>query len=438
MTTTDDRSKNHRSAVASHEVDRAGAETSTGSTVDRRPDRTNDPADDPAVDPADGTAVDRLAEIGSRPVGGPVPLPWREGTLTRAKEIESLAYGFTRSNGSRFSTHLLAAIDQHLAAARQAAKRTTHSFGRRRDSALLQRAISNLDAAQADLLQMAPASYVLGQVPSLLNEVQRHLTRSDPRRQEFERIATVLGMHPPDRAPVPGPPPLTAQERTAIVELERNKIVSIARGANSAALREQLRVRSFRAVLMVSAGVMALLAVLLGLLGWVSPSSLALCFQPEQNSQVVVICPTGQSGVAAVDPAGAPVQPQIDALVHRTVRPADIAVVELVGLIAASIASAAALRRIRGSSEPHGLPVALALLKLPTGALTAVLGLLLMRGEFVPGLTALDTSGQIIAWSIVFGYAQQLFTRFVDQQADSVLNEVRGARGTLDPAPSTP
>jgi hypothetical protein len=27
----------------------------------------------------------------------------------------------------------------------------------------------------------------------------------------------------------------------------------------------------------------------------------------------------------------------------------------------------------------------------------------------------------------VFGYAQQLFTRFVDQQGDSVLDRVRGA-----------
>lgn len=58
-------------------------------------------------------------------------------------------------------------------------------------------------------------------------------------------------------------------------------------------------------------------------------------------------------------------------------------IVEGLGLIAAAVAAAAAVRRIRGSSEPHGLPVALALLKLPTGAVTAVLGLLLMRGGFV-------------------------------------------------------
>jgi hypothetical protein len=69
--------------------------------------------------------------------------------------------------------------------------------------------------------------------------------------------------------------------------------------------------------------------------------------------------------------------------------------------------------------------VALAALKLPTGAVTAVLGLLLVRGEFVPGLSALDTSGQILAWAVIFGYAQLVFTRFVDQQAQTVLDKVR-------------
>jgi hypothetical protein len=76
-------------------------------------------------------------------------------------------------------------------------------------------------------------------------------------------------------------------------------------------------------------------------------------------------------------------------------------------------------------------------LKLPTGALTAALGLLLMRGEFVAGLTALDSPAQIIAWAIVFGSSQQLFTRLVDQRGQSVLDSA-GSRGTAaDPAEST-
>jgi hypothetical protein len=87
------------------------------------------------------------------------------------------------------------------------------------------------------------------------------------------------------------------------------------------------------------------------------------------------------------------------------------------------------------SSARDGLPVALALLKLPLGAITALLGLLLMRGEFVPGLSALDTSAQILAWALVFGYAQQLFTQLVDRQAHAVLDSVRGADTGRQPQP---
>ena len=65
------------------------------------------------------------------------------------------------------------------------------------------------------------------------------------------------------------------------------------------------------------------------------------------------------------------------------------------------------------------------------------LGLLLMRGQFVPGLSALDTSAQILAWALVFGYAQQLFTRLVDQQGQTVLENVRGANKP-PPTPSPP
>ncbi|WP_219463922.1 hypothetical protein [Nonomuraea rhizosphaerae] len=38
------------------------------------------------------------------------------------------------------------------------------------------------------------------------------------------------------------------------------------------------------------------------------------------------------------------------------------------------------------------------LFKLPFGALTAFVGLLLMRGQFVPGLSALDTSARDATW----------------------------------------
>jgi hypothetical protein len=40
----------------------------------------------------------------------------------------------------------------------------------------------------------------------------------------------------------------------------------------------------------------------------------------------------------------------------------------------------------------------------------------------VPGPSALDTSGQILAWAVIFGAAQQLVTGLVDTKARTVLD----------------
>ena len=372
-------------------------------------------------------------------VGGPVPVAWREGTLTRAKELEALSDWVRARCGRKDDAILATAIQHHLEAARQAAQARkldpTKPLRIFRNGPLIERARSNLDAAEAHLLSLADPEYVLGQMPSLLRHVQSHLRRGDPRRQEFEAIVGRLGIKNPGNRQLPETPLPSHQDNLATIAREQRTIVSIVRGASSAGLREHIRLRSFRNVVVVTTTLMAVLAIGVAVTGFFRPTLFPLCFAPEEAGRATVVCPTAQS--APFVPSGA--EPQdgvderdIDDVVRETATPQDLIVVELVGLTAAAIASAAAIRRIKGSSERYGLPVALAALKLPTGALTAFLGLLLMRGQFVPGLTALDTSAQILAWALVFGYAQELFTRLVDQQGQTVLDSVRGA----DKAPS--
>jgi hypothetical protein len=347
---------------------------------------------------------------------------WREGTLTRAKELEALADWAAQHAVAPPAQSLLEAIDCHLAATRDAALRGRWVG----DKAALERAMSNLDAAEALLLTVAPPEYLLGRLPGVLNDVARHLVPTDSRRRELERVARRVGLGEPPAGEPEGTAPPTLEQRLRIVDQERLTIVTAARAAASGALREQLRVRSFRFVLVVTSGLLTVLAVTLAVVGLRSPTTLPLCFAPEESGEAVVVCPTAQSRPYSTTQSAGTEARDVDDAVKEAARPIDIVLVELVGLAAAAVAAAAAIRGIRGSSEPHGLPVAVAVLKLPTGAVTALLGLLLMRGRFVPGLTALDTSAQILAWALVFGYAQQLFTRLVDQQADSVLQSVRG------------
>ena len=355
---------------------------------------------------------------------GPVHPAWREGTWTRAKEIESLCNWLRQNTSHNGSDVLFAAVGVHLRAAEETA--LVPRF-RLRDQALLERAMSNLDAAEALLLDVAPADYVLGRLPGVLNDVERYLAPTDVRRRHLEHIARQVGIADnsgplPDETTTP-----TVEDVNDLVERERPTIATAYRAASSAALRQQLQIRSFRNVLLVTTALLTLLVIALAVVGFVARTAIPLCFEPQQGQQTEVVCPTGESRAPATAD-GAP--PDVDEIVRATVHQADILVVEVVGLAAAAVAAAAAIRGIHGSSEPHGLPVALALLKLPTGALTAVLGLLLMRGQFIPGLTALDSSAQILAWALVFGYGQQLFTRLVDRQAHTVLDGVRS--GTTD------
>ena len=429
-----------------------------------KPDTTAPPDKPDNAEAQDKSDAPRSADqpelTGIEPVGGPVRVAWREGTLTRAEELEALVAWVSLKNPAANDEILVKAIQHHLAAAREAARRVKLDPHRRfrmfRNGSLIERAISNLDAAEAHLLSLAPDDYVLGQMPCLLRHVQCHLPPTDPRRQEFERIARRVGIKDPDHPLRQNPKDESPDNKKNTVKEERRKIVTIVRAASSAALREQIRLRSFRNVVIVATILMTLLAIGVAAAGFLRPKWIPLCFAPEEAGEAVVVCPTTQS--EPFTPAQAGEQPQSNGeqpqsngeqpqsntepvptgmKIADTAKPEDLIVVELVGLTAAAVAAAAAIRNIKGSAERYHLPVALAVLKLPTGAITAFVGLLLMRGQFVPGLSALDTSAQILAWALVFGYAQELFTRLVDRQGQTVLEDVRGAdRPQPSPSPA--
>ena len=174
------------------------------------------------------------------------------------------------------------------------------------------------------------------------------------------------------------------------------------------------------------AAALTLAAGLLAVVGLTHKAAIPLCFTPNDAA---VVCPAGAKSVPLTQPAGdgeppARSETRVTDETDDVASPGDILLVELLGLVAAGVAAAAALRRLEGTSTPFNLPAAAAVLKLPTGALTAVLGLVLMRGDFVPGLSALDSSAQVLAWAVVFGYSQELFTRFADSRAQTVLGKV--------------
>ena len=185
-----------------------------------------------------------------RPVGGPVPVAWREGTLTRARELEALCDWNSHKYPRESDWALVTAIKCHLDAARQAARAQPLEprkwFRLFRNGPPIERATSNLDAAEAQLLNLAPPDYVLGQMPSLLRHVQRHLLPTDPGRQEFERIARRVGINDSDHPSSQNPQTQGLNEKKETIDNERGKIVATVRAASSESLRDHLRLRNFR------------------------------------------------------------------------------------------------------------------------------------------------------------------------------------------------
>jgi hypothetical protein len=371
----------------------------------------------PVRTPQDAVAAEPPTPSPAPPIGlgGPTTAAWREEALTRVSELGGLADWIEAAgDGQAGELKLISGVRLQLERARKTAAGEDDTRRRAKwrlvtrlksssGGSSVERTLGSLDAAEADLLRLAPAHYLRGLMPSLQAHVNRYLPKSDPRRRRLDALAAKA-------------------EQGPLEDSDRSAVVAAYHAANSQRRREILRLRSFRNVLLFAALGLLVVAVGLGVMGSLRPHLIPLCFNPAPK----IVCPTHEMTV--------PKGETVDQAIQATVSGWDIWLVETIGLVAAALAGAFALRGIRGTSTPYSLPVALAVLKLSTGALTAVLGILLMRGGFVPGLSALDTSAQILAWAILFGYAQQLFTRMVDQQAQSVLNDVggRGAAGERD------
>jgi hypothetical protein len=243
-----------------------------------------------------------------------------------------------------------------------------------------------LHSAAVLTLQTMPLRHLQGRLPDLCARVGEHLAPGDPRRGALEALCR--------------------RQRTHGEELDeagRELIVSAAQAAFLEEERALDRIRKFRNLVHGAAATACLLAVTLALFMARHENLAPLCF----SDRGTVSCPSASGGIGE--------------MVFQLTSSWDYALVMMVGMIAATLSAAAALSGLRAAGGPYDMVLPLFLLKVPAGALTAVLGLLLVQGGFVPGLTALDSPSQIIAWGAVFGAAQQLFTRSIDRHGATLL-----------------
>jgi len=258
----------------------------------------------------------------------------------------------------------------------------------------------NLHEAEIALAQLLPDDQIQARIPEALARLKT-MDVTDPRRRAAEAQLAPTTPESQRRA--------TFQNAVRIgLELKD---------------QQHARLRGFRNIVLTTTMGLTVLVVALCLVGAWKPDALPLCFGPPPASGPTGQPPPVQGPVGVACPSEeAPPTPGTQP--RRLPAPGDVALVALLGLLGGGLSSALSIRHLQGSSTPYDVPVALSLLKLPSGALTALVGLLFIRGEFVPGLSQLDNQPQILAYAFLFGISQQLVTRLVDQQAQDILNKV--------------
>ncbi len=253
---------------------------------------------------------------------------------------------------------------------------------------LVEAAYRRMHTARAQMFDLLEEDELIAEVPLVVARANATLHRDDPRR------VTVVEL----LADTPG--------------VRRARLRRLVGDSYEQLDLEHAQLRSFRNILLSAAAFLTLVVV--GTLAFVStdPRLMPLCFDAANPS-----CPTSQ-GVGVATPRGA-----------------DILIVAVLGALGGALAATLSIRNLKGTWTPYDVPVALAALKVPMGALTAILGLVAIQGEFIPGLSELDSQGQILAYALVFGFGQQALSRLLDQQAQSLLEGLPGGTSVV-PAPS--
>ncbi len=258
---------------------------------------------------------------------------------------------------------------------------------------LVEAAYQNLHAARAQIVELYSEDELRAEIPQAVARAQKTLHRDDPRRTAADQVLQAIDQPPERNRPI--------VSRLIADSYEKSD-------------REHAQLRSFRNIVLISALSMFVLVLsTIAVIAW-RPEWMPLCFPGEQGGQV---CPTS-TGITGP-------------------RASDIIMVALIGALGGALTASLSIRNLKGTSTPYDVPVALAMLKVPLGAFTAILALVAIRGGFVPGLSNLDSQEQILAYALVFGFAQQALSRLLDQRAQTLMEGLPGGTAT-EHAPSTP
>jgi hypothetical protein len=211
-------------------------------------------------------------------------------------------------------------------------------------------------------------------LPGLTARIRLYLEETDPRRQAVE-----------------------ADNPARIV------VIDALRAAFDASDDSHAAARALRNKLFVMSLALFVLNTALGLIGILKPGLVPMCMSPSQTQQPNPLCPSGAGTTSGWD----------------------VWMVQLFGALGATISVVLLLIRRRPDLSPYVLVGYQALVKILLGSALAVVGVLALGAGLVSGIVYVGSQAALLLWCVLFGYAQQVGTRLLDNYADRLMDEVR-------------
>jgi hypothetical protein len=381
-------------------------------------------------------AVGRLPRPDQPGYWGKRSASWRQAVLVRATAVSArlTCPGHVTIQPGPGPDPALELVE---AAAQSARERNT--LGRWWQGTLLERSWMCLHEAEAMLAERESTAVLRARLPGLLAAAETVLTCTDRRLLAAREIDRGLAAAPtpaptpaPTQAPTPTTPPGTAAAAStqpgaaepdpagsgkpadpaavrptagelAQAELDargRHQVGELIRAIYGVWDERYARSRNFRnrlirTFLVLSAAVLGL--VLLSALAGHTPEFCGL--RPASAGEHAIdSCPSH----------------------HAAPDTSDLALVLIFGAVGGLLGALPALARMSGSWNRFGLPSWQAALKIPTGALTGLLGALLLNAG-IAQLSPTASPAALLVTALGFGAGQQAVTRYVDRHTESLL-----------------
>src|SRR4051794_37309180 len=268
---------------------------------------------------------------------------WRGRVLNEADRIEPLLEGSTAPPEVRD------AVTAKLAAAREAAATRKHRWRDWVTGVSFDRAWSSLQSAEELLIDYIPDRDLKASLPDLISELEARLTREDSRLDKYRKELVTCGQ--------PDPEHLTPPQRAQIKAARHT--------ANTAAYVAQGVVRRWRNLLFAVGLAVFVVALVVAVLDLTVPDFLPLEDRVGGANQVWEV--------------------------------------ELMGALGGAIGAVLAINRFSGFTDPNGLPLYQALLRIPVAAAVALLGVLLLQNGVIDALKP-QSADAVLAYAVVFGY----------------------------------